>query len=94
MALMERPVEGYEEKKSLKRTITSIVSEVVHTVSGYEYLMGVRGLLAIQSFLWVFLTTFVPTAVKDSQNPTGPGYQIFLRKILSVIFWNDGLSEQ
>jgi hypothetical protein len=60
-------------------------------ISGYEHLTGVRGLLVIESFLWVFLLTFQPTAVKDSVNTDGPFYQIILRKTLSVIFWNDSL---
>lgn len=45
----------------------------------------------IQAFLWVFLQTFVPVAVKDSNNTTGPGYQIIIRKTLSVFFWNESL---
>jgi len=45
----------------------------------------------IQAFVWVFMQTFVPTAVKDSNNTTGPNYQIIIRKSLSVLFWNDSL---
>ena len=56
-----------------------------------RYLLGVRGLLVIQAFVWVFLQTFVPAAVKDSNNTTGPNYQIILRKSLSVLFWNESL---
>jgi hypothetical protein len=56
-----------------------------------EYLLGVRGCLAIMSFLWVFLQTFAPAAVAHSANDTGPAYQIALRKSLSVLFWNDSL---
>jgi hypothetical protein len=54
-----------------------------------SYLLGVRGFLVIQSFIWVFLQTFVPTTVKDSANPHGPLYQEILRKTLSVLFWNE-----
>ncbi|KAI9737620.1 MAG: hypothetical protein M1818_005624 [Claussenomyces sp. TS43310] len=60
-------------------------------VPGYDYLTGFRGYLTISSFIWVFLVTFVPTTVKDSANDDGPGYQIVLRKVLSVIFWNETL---
>nr|POE76124.1 hypothetical protein CFP56_59604 [Quercus suber] len=54
-----------------------------------DYLVGVRGVLAIMSFLWVFLQTFAPATVAHSANDIGPGYQIALRKSLSVLFWND-----
>ncbi|KAK5125518.1 hypothetical protein LTR85_000629 [Meristemomyces frigidus] len=56
-----------------------------------DYLIGLRGVLAIMSFLWVFMQTFVPAAVAHSANTTGPGYQIALRNSLSVLFWNDSL---
>jgi hypothetical protein len=64
-----------------------------HPVSdpSQTYLLGVRGFLVIQSFLWVFLRTFVLTAVKDSQDPYGPLYLEILRKTLSVLFWNETL---
>jgi hypothetical protein len=55
-----------------------------------SYLVGVRGLLVIESFLWTFLQTFLPAAVKDSE-VNGPLYQTILRKTLSVIFWNETL---
>lgn len=56
-----------------------------------SYLIGLRGFLVIQGFLWIFLQTFVPAAVKDSNNPDGPKYQVMLRKTLSVLFWNESL---
>lgn len=56
-----------------------------------SYLYGLRGIFVIESFLWVFLQTFVPGAVKGSANIYGPAYQIYLRKTLSVLFWNDTL---
>ncbi|GAB7362960.1 hypothetical protein MBLNU230_g3256t1 [Neophaeotheca triangularis] len=56
-----------------------------------NYLVGMRGCLAIMSFLWVFLETFAPATVKGSANDTGPAPQIALRKSLSVLFWNDSL---
>ena len=61
-------------------------------VAGQEYLLGLRGLLVIESFLWVFLQTFVPAAVKDATlEAEGPFYQVVLRKSLSVLFWNENL---
>nr|POE65012.1 hypothetical protein CFP56_34680 [Quercus suber] len=59
--------------------------------STQDYLIGLRGVLAIMSFLWVFMQTFVPAAVAHSANDTGPDYQIALRKSLSVLFWNDSM---
>jgi hypothetical protein len=67
------------------------ITETPPIVSGYDYLTGVRGALVIQAFVWTFLITFVPAAVKDSNNVDGPPYQVLLRKIVSVIFWNEGL---
>lgn len=60
----------------------------------YEYLIGIRGLLTIQTFLWMFLSLFVPAAVKtpslESQSP-GPFYAVILRKTLGVLLWNPSL---
>jgi len=56
-----------------------------------DYLLGVRGLLTIQSFLWIYLQTFAPTTVKGSLNYSGPALHLVLRKTLSVIFWNESL---
>jgi hypothetical protein len=75
----------------MKAVIPSIILKVPHAVSGYDYLTGFRGFLAIQSFIWVFLTTFVPAAVNESQTPDGPQYQVLLRKVVSVLFWNESL---
>ena len=60
-------------------------------VTGHEYLLGLRGFLVLQCFVWVFLQTFAPTAVKDAANDDGPAYQQMLRKTLSVLFWNESL---
>ncbi|KAK8165851.1 hypothetical protein BC567DRAFT_243933 [Phyllosticta citribraziliensis] len=57
----------------------------------HDYLVGVRGCLVILSFLWVFLSVFAPTAVKDTDVTNGPYYQTILRKVLSVLFWNQSL---
>lgn len=61
-------------------------------VVGQEYLLGFRGLLTIECFLWTFLITFAPNTVKDATISTdGPLWQIVLRKTLSVLFWNGTL---
>ncbi|RMZ86061.1 hypothetical protein DV737_g3, partial [Chaetothyriales sp. CBS 132003] len=61
--------------------------------TAYEqtYLYGFRGFLVIQTFLWMFLQTFVPVAVAGSSNSNGRLYQEMLRKTLSVLFWNENL---
>jgi hypothetical protein len=56
-----------------------------------DYLIGLRGILAFESFLFIFLQTFLPAAVADSNNIDGPLYQVVLRKTLSVLFWNESL---
>ncbi|KAH9860613.1 hypothetical protein J1614_011944 [Plenodomus biglobosus] len=56
-----------------------------------DYLIGLRGTLVIQSFLFVFFQAFLPTAVPDSSNTEGPLYQTVLRKSFSVLFANEAL---
>ncbi|KAJ4411067.1 hypothetical protein N0V91_001440 [Didymella pomorum] len=60
-------------------------------VASQDYLIGLRGLLVLQSFLFVFFQAFLPTAVPDSKNTDGPLYQTILRKSFSVIFVNESL---
>lgn len=62
-----------------------------HSKQWQNHLLGIRGILAIQSFLFVFFQTFLAAAVVDSKNTIGPLYQIVLRKTLSVLFWNEPL---
>ena len=59
------------------------------TISEQQYLIGFRGFLVIQAFLWVFLLTFVPVAVTASADTIGNAYQEGLRKSLSILFWNE-----
>lgn len=61
-----------------------------HIVS-QDYLVGLRGILVVQSFLFVFFQVFLPAAVPDSKNVDGPLYQIILRKSFSVVFCNESL---
>ena len=60
-------------------------------IASQDYLIGLRGILVLQSFLFVFLQVFLPTAVPDSNNEDGPLYQIILRKSFSVTFCNESL---
>lgn len=59
------------------------------TVYDQQYLLGFRGVLVIESFLWVFLQVFVPSTVAASANPNGKFYEEMIRKTLSVFFWNE-----
>ena len=73
------------------RSLSELFHQLSPPVKEQRYLLGVRGLFVIEAFVWVFLQTFVPAAVKDSSITTGPFYQTILRKSLSVVFWNESL---
>ncbi|PMD43934.1 hypothetical protein L207DRAFT_552371 [Hyaloscypha variabilis F] len=63
-------------------------------LDGLLYLTGLKGLFVLQSFIWVYLHTFVPTLVSaQSSDLDVPGttWQTILRKTLSVLFWNENL---
>ena len=68
---------------------TSLLSST--HIASQDHLVGLRGILVLQSFLFVFFQVFLPTAVPDSKNENGPLYQIILRKSFSVIFCNESL---
>ena len=53
------------------------------------YITGLRGILVVQSFLWTYFHTFLPTLT--SKTTPGPVYQDLLREIFSVPLWNDSL---
>lgn len=76
---------------SSSKFLTNFFRKQQANVSDQRYLLGFRGLLVIQSFLWVFLQTFAPATVKDANDTAGPRYQVILRYTLSVIFWNETL---
>jgi hypothetical protein len=59
------------------------------TTQQQDYLYGLRGVLAIESFLWLFLKTFVPAVVMNEVS--GPAYQVIIRKVFSVLLWNESL---
>jgi hypothetical protein len=57
-----------------------------------DYIIGLRGLFVLQSFVFVFFQTFLPTALPDSANQEGGReYQHILRKTFSVLFANESL---
>ncbi|BDD55187.1 hypothetical protein MPDQ_007681 [Monascus purpureus] len=59
------------------------------TVHEQQYLVGFRGLLVVQAFLWTFLQTFAPVTVYPTRNQYGPFPQMMVRKTLAVLFWNE-----
>lgn len=61
------------------------------STSDQNYIIGLRGTLVVQSFLFVFFQTFLPAALPDSNNLDGPLYQNVLRKSFSVVFCNEAL---
>ncbi|KAF2255335.1 hypothetical protein BU26DRAFT_559943 [Trematosphaeria pertusa] len=85
-------------KSQLRSTrFTTFFSSSVSTplnserIASQDYLIGLRGILVVQSFLFVFFQTFLPAAVADSKNTVGPLYQVVLRKSVSVLLWNESL---
>lgn len=56
-----------------------------------DYLIGLRGTLVLQSFFFVFFQAFLPTALPDANNTTGPRYQTILRQSFSILFANEAL---
>lgn len=71
--------------------LTALRKHIVTPPTKYEqeYLVGFRGILVIQAFLWMFLTTFAPATVYASAYQDGPHGQVIVRKVLSVLFWNE-----
>lgn len=55
----------------------------------HSYITGLYGVLAIESFIWTYFSTFIPALV--SSQTDGPAYQTILRAIFSVPFWNTTL---
>lgn len=57
------------------------------------YYEGLKGLIAFEAFLWVFMRTVVPGAVFESlaENPSPPRYQSVLREVFSPLFWDGNL---
>ncbi|KAF2141710.1 uncharacterized protein K452DRAFT_287665 [Aplosporella prunicola CBS 121167] len=87
--LFQRPDEKTDS--SLKPSSFLSLRSPPSPYSDHDWLIGLRGLLAIETFVWVFLITFVPATVKDAETQDGPLYQVVLRKTLSVLFWNQSL---
>lgn len=79
----------------MKRKVPSIslsrFYQLKAPTSEHDYIIGLRGFFTIESFIWIFLQTFIPASVKDTNNTSGSRYQLILRNVLSVIFWNETL---
>ncbi|KAF2994791.1 hypothetical protein E8E13_000797 [Curvularia kusanoi] len=80
---------------TLSNSLTSVFSTSKSLsstrIASQDYLIGLRGVVVLQSFFFVFFQVFLPTAVPDSANKDGPTYAVILRKSWSVIFCNESL---
>lgn len=58
------------------------------------YITGLRGILVIESIIWVYLQTYIPSVVSPTTSraqTAGPAYQTVIRDIFSALLWNDSL---
>lgn len=74
-------------ESSLVATVKDIAAP--KRTTRHPYITGLRGILVVQSFIWLFFETFIPT-LTSSKTP-GPAYQDILRYVLSVPLWNASL---
>jgi hypothetical protein len=60
---------------------------------GSNYLIGLRGFFVVQSFLFVFLQVFAPSAVAHTPNALHASASTLHKalKFVSILFWNDGI---
>ena len=58
-----------------------------------KYVTGLRGIVAVQSLLWAYLSTFAPAMVYPSSvvETHGPTWQYVLRDVFCASFWNSSL---
>ena len=80
-----------QHASNLAQSLSAMSGEASNAHLEQGYLLGLRGLLVIQSFFWVFLQTIVPVVIKSSANKYGPTYERILRQSLSILFWNKSL---
>lgn len=59
--------------------------------SSQDYVTGFRGILVIQSFIWLFFQTFIPALVAETASTSQPTYQVILRKVFSPLLWEGTL---
>ncbi|TVY75922.1 hypothetical protein LSUE1_G005119 [Lachnellula suecica] len=80
--------------ESIRKVSSIILPKTRNPEHESEYLVGLKGAFALQAFVWMFLQTFVPATINGvdaESNVPGPEYQVVLRKVLSVLFWNENL---
>lgn len=83
----ENSIQDSTSKSSFVATIKDIAAP--KREPRHSYITGLRGILVIQSFIWIFFETFIPTLV--SNKTPGPVYQDILRYVFNVPFWNASL---
>lgn len=83
------------QSKSYTQVSSRPADDIIHEASPphkeeAEFL-GFRGLLAIQTVLYIIFQIFFPAVVVHSPNDTGAKWAIVLRKSFSVFLWNPSL---
>ncbi|KAF2166637.1 hypothetical protein M409DRAFT_66625 [Zasmidium cellare ATCC 36951] len=66
-----------------------LVSKATSSFEKDHHIFGLRGILAISSFLWIFFETFIPAVATHST--AGPGYQRVLRIVFGTVLWDESL---
>jgi len=82
--------------QSLRRRVLAVSSEGKDESMAphvQQYITGLRGVLVIQSLLWIYLQTFAPATVYPSSvvETHGPTWQYVLRDIFCAPLWNTSL---
>lgn len=73
-----------EKAISLKQSANATTKPTI----SQPYLIGLRGVVALSSLLWLFLQTFAPATVSHTSGAT---WQYIIRDVFASIFWNQSL---
>lgn len=89
-------IEGHSQKATLLAGVFGSLDncrQSAHPQKVIGYLEGLKGVIAFEAFLWVFMRTIVPGAVFESlsENASPPRYQSVLREVFSPLFWDGNL---
>lgn len=90
------PVQECETEKSHKCSVKD-AALFKNRVSSDEtstyvpWIEGLKGLLAIESFFWLFFRTFLPACVYSGVIEDEPAWEAILRKVLSPLLWDGTL---
>ncbi|KAK4500360.1 hypothetical protein PRZ48_008549 [Zasmidium cellare] len=79
----------FEELRHLANTMNGSPKTAHSPFEKDNHIYGLRGILLISSFLWLFFQTFIPTVA--THTTSGPGYQRLLRIIFGTVLWDESL---